>query len=179
MLLKIAQLGQPVLRQVAQPIAADALDDPAFRQFLADMHETLAAAGGVGLAAPQVFSSRRVFLAKILPPAHEGDPPGVEVFINPRLTALSEEGVASWEGCLSFQELLVLVPRVRAVRVDYTDAAGQPKALALEGFPARVVQHEFDHLEGILTIDRAESTLDIIKASEIDAVLDEDDPSTT
>ena len=171
MLLKIAQLGQPVLREVAQPVTADALEDPAFRQLLADMHETLATAGGVGLAAPQVLSSRRVFLAKILPPVHEGEPPGVEVFINPRVTALTEEVAAAWEGCLSFQELLVLVPRPRAVRVDYFDAAGQPKALALEGFPARVVQHEFDHLEGILTIDRAESTLDIIKASEIDAVL--------
>ena len=178
MLLKIAQLGQPVLREVAQPVAADALGDPALRQFLADMHETLAAAGGVGLAAPQVFSSRRVFLAKILPPAQQDDPPGVEVFINPRLTVLSDEAVAAWEGCLSFQELLVLVPRPRAVRVDYFDAAGQPKALALEGFPARVVQHEYDHLEGILTIDRAESTLDIVKASEIDAVLDDNDPST-
>ncbi len=176
MLLKIAQLGQPVLRHVAQPIAADALTDPEFRQFLADMHETLVTAGGVGLAAPQVFASRRVFLARVMPPAQEGEKPGVEVFINPRVTAMTEEIVAAWEGCLSFQELLVLVPRPRAVRVDYFDAAGQPKALALEGFPARVVQHEFDHLEGILTIDRAESTLDIIKASEIDAVLGEESP---
>jgi peptide deformylase len=174
MQLKIAQLGQPVLRQVAQPITADELHDPAFRQFLADMHETLTAAGGVGLAAPQVFSSRRVFLARIMPPAQQGELPGVEVFINPRIAPLTDEVAASWEGCLSFQELLVLVPRPRAVRVDYFDAAGLPKALALEGFPARVVQHEFDHLEGILTIDRAESTLDIIKASEIDAVLGEE-----
>lgn len=174
MLLKIAQLGQPILREVAEPVPSDALADPAFRQFLADMQETLAAAGGVGLAAPQVFASRRVFLARILPPAQQGEPPGVEVFINPHLTVLNEEAVAAWEGCLSFQELLVLVPRPRAVRVDYVDAAGQAKALALEGFPARVVQHEFDHLEGVLTIDRAPSTLDIIKASEIDAVLGDD-----
>ena len=173
MLLKIAQLGQPVLRQVAQELTADELNSPAFRQFLADMHETLETAGGVGLAAPQVFASRRVFLAKILPPAQEDAPPGVETFINPRLVALTEEMVSAWEGCLSFQELLVQVPRYHAIRVDYLDAAGQPKALALEGFPARVVQHEFDHVEGILTIDRAESTLDIVKASEIDAVLGE------
>jgi peptide deformylase len=172
--LQIAQLGQPVLRQVAQPVAAEELHDPAFRQLIADMQETLAAAGGVGLAGPQVFASRRVFLAKIMPPAEEGGSPGVEVFINPQLSPLSDEVVAAWEGCLSFQELLVLVPRPRAVRVDYIDTAGQPRALALEGFPARVVQHEFDHLEGILTIDRAESTLDIIKASEIDAVLGDD-----
>jgi peptide deformylase len=173
MLLKIAQLGQPILREVAQEVTGAELQDPAFQQFLADLHETLENARGVGLAGPQVFSSRRVFLAKILPPEKEGDEPGIEVFINPRLSALTEEVDAAWEGCLSFQELLVLVPRYRAVRVDYFDPAGEPRALALEGFPARVVQHEFDHLEGVLTIDRAESTLDIIKASEIDAVTGE------
>jgi peptide deformylase len=171
MLLKIAQLGQPILRQVAQEIPPDAINTPEFRALLADMHETLQTAGGVGLAAPQVFVGQRVFLAKILPPEQEGQPAGVEVFINPQVTALSDEVQAAWEGCLSFQELLVLVPRYRAVRVDYLDTAGMPKALALEGFAARVVQHEFDHLDGILTIDRAESTLDIIKASEIDDVL--------
>jgi len=173
MVLTIAQLGQPVLRQVAQPIEAAEIGSAEFQQFLAEMHETLEAAGGAGLAAPQVFSSRRVFLARILPPAQEGDKPGIEVFVNPTLTALSDEGLAAWEGCLRFVELLVLVPRLRAVRVDYLDAAGQAKALELSGFPARVVQHEFDHLEGILTIDRAESTLDIVKASEIETVLGE------
>jgi peptide deformylase len=177
--LKIAQLGQPILRRVAEPVPAAEVGTPEFQQFLADMNETLEAAGGVGLAGPQVFSGRRVFLAKILPPAQEGDRPGMEVFINPHLTAMTDEVVAAWEGCLSFSELLVLVPRLRAVRVDYLDATGQPKALALEGFPARVVQHEFDHLEGVLTIDRAESTLDIIKASEIDAVLGEPDDADT
>src|SRR5207244_12631648 len=114
---------------------------------------------------------------KILPPANKEDKAGVEVFINPQLSALTDQAESAWEGCLSFSELLVLVPRLRAVRVDYLDAGGQTKALALEGFPARVVQHEFDHIEGILTIDRAESTLDIIKASEIDAVLGEEEDS--
>jgi peptide deformylase len=175
MILTIAQLGQPVLRQVAQPIAAEDFASAEFQQLLADMRETLASAGGVGLAAPQVFSSRRVFLACIMPPAQEGDKPGVEVFVNPSMTALSDEASAAWEGCLSFVELLVLVPRLQAVRVDYFDATGQAKALELAGFPARVVQHEFDHLEGILTIDRAESTLDIVKASEIETVLGHDD----
>jgi peptide deformylase len=175
MLLKIAQLGQPILRQVAQEVGTDEFHGAAFQQFIADMRETLAVAGGVGLAAPQVFTGRRVFLAKILPPAQEGDTPGVEVFINPQITPLTDEMAAAWEGCLSFQELLVLVPRHAAVRVDYIDMAGQARAVALQGFPARVVQHEYDHLEGILTIDRAESTLDIVKASEIDAVLGEEE----
>ncbi len=171
MLLTIAQLGQPILREVAQDVTAEELATPALQQLLADMRETLEAAGGVGLAAPQVFIGRRVFLARILPAAQEDELPGIEVFINPQVMPLTDEMLQAWEGCLSFQELLVLVPRHRAVRVDYTDATGQPRALALEGFPAHVVQHEFDHLVGILTIDRAESTLDIIKASEIETVL--------
>jgi peptide deformylase len=172
--LKIAQLGQPVLRQPAREVSAAELATAEFQQFLSEMRETLEAARGAGLAAPQVFSSRRVFLARILPSTSEEELPGVEVFVNPHLAALTEETAHAWEGCLSFQELLVRVPRYQAVRVDYLDASGQPRALALEGFPARVVQHEFDHLEGILTIDRAESTLDIIKASEIDAVLEKE-----
>ena len=174
MQLEIAQLGQPVLREVAQEVTADAMTTPPFVQLLADMHETLEVSGGVGLAAPQVFAGQRVFLAKVVPPTQEGDRPGVAVFINPHLTPLSEEMIGAWEGCLSFPELLVFVPRHRAVRVDYIDAGGSPRALLLQGFAARVVQHEYDHLDGILTIDRAESTLDIIKASEIDAVLGED-----
>ncbi|MCC6420386.1 MAG: peptide deformylase [Gemmataceae bacterium] len=171
MVLTIAQLGQPVLRKPAAEIPPDAIADPAFQRFLDDMAETLRAAGGVGLAGPQVFAGQRVFLAAILPPAAEGQPPGVEVFINPRLTALGEETAASWEGCLSFVELLVLVPRYRRVQVDYRDRHGVAQTLHLAGFPARVVQHENDHLDGVLTLDRAPSPRFIIKASEVEAFM--------
>src|SRR6476646_6064719 len=118
--LKIAQLGQPVLRQVAVEVPAETMRMPEFQQLLKDMEETLRSARGVGLAAPQVFVSQRVFLAAVLPRTQPDDElPGVEVFINPRLTPLTDEGSLAWEGCLSFQELLVLVPRYRKVRVDY------------------------------------------------------------
>src|SRR5687767_2564797 len=105
--LKIAQLGQPVLRRVADEVSAETIRSPEFQQFLRDMHETLQSAEGVGLAGPQVFASQRVFLAAVMPPA-QGDEPGVEVFINPRVEALSAELTGAWEGCLSFRELLVL-----------------------------------------------------------------------
>jgi peptide deformylase len=177
MILPIAQLGQPVLRQVAAEVPAEEIPSPAFQKFLDDMLETLRAANGAGLAGPQVFSGRRVFLAAILPPAAEDEPPGVEFFINPRLTPLSDQHSLAWEGCLSFVELLVFVPRRRRVRVDYLDRHGRPKALELEGFPARVVQHEYDHLDGVLTLDRAPSTRYIVKASEIEAVLAEAEKS--
>jgi peptide deformylase len=177
MVLTIAQLGQPVLRQVAAEVPPEEVASPELQKLLDDMLETLRAAGGAGLAAPQVFSGRRIFLAAIHPPAAEGQPPGVEFFINPKLTPLTEERSLAWEGCLSFVELLVLVPRYRRVRVDYLDRHGKAKALELTGFPARVAQHEHDHLEGILTLDRAPSTRAIVKASEIDAVLAEAEKS--
>ena len=172
--LPIAQLGQPVLRQPAVDVSIDEIRTPEFQQFLLDMLETMNDAGGIGLAAPQVFASKRVFLAGILPPAptdDEDERPGVEVFINPRFAAVSEERVDGWEGCLSFIELQVLVSRHVWVVVDYLNALGEPCRKELAGFRARVVQHEFDHLEGVLTIDRAATTRDIVKASEMETVL--------
>jgi peptide deformylase len=177
MQLEIAQLGQPVLREVAKEVPLEQLGKQPFQELLSDMMETLKEKKGAGLAGPQVFAGVRVFMAGVIPPAVEGDPPGIEVFINPKLTALTDEITDAWEGCLSFPELLVLVPRFRAVRIDYIDPQGQAHALDLQGFPARIVQHEFDHLEGILTIDRAESPRHIVKASEIDDVLEAMDES--
>lgn len=168
--LKIAQLGQPVLRQVAEPVPPADIEKREFQQFVDAMAETMRESNGVGLAAPQVFSSRRLFLAAVLPSATEGRREQVEVFVNPKITPISEEQVSGWEGCLSFIELLVLVPRARHVRVEYLDRTGKPKTLELSGWLARVVQHENDHLDGVLTIDRAATTRDIVKASEIDAV---------
>jgi peptide deformylase len=175
MILKIAQLGQPVLRQPATAIPAEEIATAEFQQFLNDMHETLQKEKGAGLAGPQVFAGKRMFLAGVLPPLTKDGPRGVEVFINPSLVAVSPETDWSWEGCLSFPELLVLVQRHQAVRIDYQNAEGEAKSMELAGFPARVVQHETDHLDGILTIDRAPSTQYIIKASEIDAVLAEEE----
>jgi peptide deformylase len=169
--LRVAQLGQPVLRQKAVEMSPEEIASAAFQEFLDQMHETLRAAEGAGLAAPQVFVSRRVFLAAVLPPLAEGDPPEVEFFINPRLVELPTDEASAWEGCLSFPELMVLVPRPRRVGIEYLNRHGQPMAMDLEGFPARVIQHEFDHLEGVLTLDRARSTHDIIKTSEAEEVL--------
>lgn len=171
MLLAIAQLGQPILRKATVDVDSAEIASPAFQEFLHGMRDTLLHAGGVGLAAPQVFDSRRVFLAAILPAAEPEGEPEIETFINPRLVGASEERGEAWEGCLSFPELLVLVPRPLAVRVAYVNERGESCVMDLDDFPARVVQHEHDHLEGILTLDRAKSSRHIVKASEIDAVL--------
>jgi peptide deformylase len=175
MILKIAQLGQPILRERAAEITTDEIRTPEFQAFLQDMRETLDSQSGAGLAGPQVFSGKRVFLGAVLPAATEDGPRGVEVFINPKFTAASEDTGFSWEGCLSFPELLVMVERAEAVRIEYVNAAGEPRVLDLAGFPARVVQHEYDHLEGVLTIDRAPTTRYIVKASEIDSVVEPPD----
>lgn len=169
MALEIAQLGQPVLRRPAREVPVTAITSEEFRRLLTEMTETLRHAGGVGLAGPQVFASYRVFLA-LLPTLQEGEDLAVEIFVNPRIVWASSEQVAAWEGCLSFPELQVLVSRPRGVRIEYLDRQGQPQVRELSGFPARVVQHEYDHLEGVLTIDRAASTRDIVKASEMEAV---------
>lgn len=168
--LRIAQLGQPVLREIAEPIALSEIATGELQTLVDAMIETLFTARGIGLAAPQVFVKKRLFIACVLPGAD--DPrAALEVFINPRLCNLSDERHWEWEGCLSFIELLVRTPRHESLRIEYLNRKGEARALDLAGYPARVVQHEYDHLEGILTIDRAVSTRDIIKASEIDAVV--------
>jgi peptide deformylase len=171
--LKIAQLGQPILRRVADEVAPAELASEEFQRFLREMEETMIAFGGVGLAAPQVFVGKRVFLARIVPPAEGSEEPGTLTVVNPRILAASEETATAWEGCLSFSELQVLVPRARRVIVEFLDAAGQSRRLDASEFPARVIQHENDHLDGILTVDRAPSTRYIVKSSEMDAVLAE------
>jgi peptide deformylase len=173
MALKIAQLGQPILRAVAREVPVEEIATPAFQSLLQAMAETMTESKGVGLAAPQVFEGKRVFLARVVPAPNENELPGIEVFVNPRITAVSEERALGWEGCLSFMELSVLVPRHEAIVVEYQNAAGVATRLELAGFPARVVQHENDHLDGILIIDRARSTLDIVKTSEMETVIEE------
>ena len=171
MILPIAQLGQPILWQKAPEMSREEIATPAFQQFIADMRETLEESGGVGLAAPQVFQSRRVFLAAILASATLEQPPGIEVFINPRIVQQSQETTWRWEGCLSFSELMVFVERATQVTIEYLDLRGQPRAMELRDLPARIIQHEYDHLDGVLTLDRAQSSRHIIKASEYATVL--------
>jgi len=164
---KVAQLGQPVLRVPAVEVKPEEIRTPEFQAFIDRMHQVLASSAGVGLAAPQVFRSQRVFLAA-LPDPTDPEELTIETLINPKLSNLSTEMEDRWEGCLSFIELMVLVPRHVSLTVEYLDGEGKPKQARLSGFPARVVQHENDHLDGVLTIDRASTSKHIIKTSEYD-----------
>ena len=142
----IRQWGDPTLRLVAREV--EQVDDILRRQVLR-MQRRLADAGGAGLAATQVGLLRRVFVFRLAPELE------IDALVNPRVTARSPEREVFHEGCLSFNTIAVAVERARAVRVAGYDLDGHERVLEVEGFGASLLQHEIDHLDGILTLDRA------------------------
>ncbi|WP_215761710.1 peptide deformylase [Acetobacter sp. P1H12_c] len=150
-ILKIARMGHPVLLRRADEVAD--VTAPEITSLIQDMMETLKDAGGVGLAAPQVHVSKRVFLYFVPESRSEGedDPPcDVQVLINPVLEPVGEEQMPRLEGCLSIPGLRGEVPRYRRVRYAGYDQKGNPVHGVASGFRANVMQHEMDHLDGIL-----------------------------
>ena len=147
---EILRMGDPRLLEVARPVLDFAT--PALGGLIDDMFETMAAAGGVGLAAPQIGVGLQVvifgFAKSERYPAAEAVPQ--TILINPRITPLSDEEEAGWEGCLSVPGLRGEVPRFTRIRYQGVDEAGTPIDRTVEGFHARVVQHECDHLIGQL-----------------------------
>ena len=159
----ILRLGDPVLKTPARPIELAEISGEVFRALAADMAETLDLAGGVGLAAPQVGASVRLILAGSFPTAAHPARPRVPVgfLVNPRVVAASAETEPGWEGCLSFPEFRVRVARHASVTVEHLTLDGLPARIEATGFFARVLQHEIDHLDGVLTLDRAASPDDV------------------
>jgi peptide deformylase len=158
-ILKVARLGHPVLRAKARPIDQEAITTPAVQKLIDDLIDTMQEYRGIGLAAPQVHESLRVFIAGI----EEEDRRTGEVdivpvaVVNPEITPIGRDLVEDWEGCLSIPDIRGRVPRNRRVRVRGLDRRGEPLDLELEDFPARVFQHENDHLNGVLFLDRMKS----------------------
>ena len=158
----IALLGESVLRQVALPIDDVSNSDV---QALADrMLFTLDGSNGVGLAAPQIFESKRIMIVASKPTSRYPSAPTMPatVMINPEFVPLTNEMVKDYEGCLSIPSIRALVPRYQSIRVSYTDLTGQRLEVDFEGFIARVFQHEYDHLNGLVYLDRVISNQDII-----------------
>jgi peptide deformylase len=147
-ILKIARMGHPVLLQRAEPVSDPA--DPEIRRLAADMIETMLDAGGVGLAAPQVHVPLRLFVMQLPPDRNDGAALAPLVVINPVIAPIGEDRVLRWEGCLSIPGLRAVVPRWLRIRYDGVDTDNQPVGGEVEGFHANVVQHEYDHLDGIL-----------------------------
>jgi peptide deformylase len=161
--LPIVQVGDPVLRQVARPIAPAELAGLA--ELIDQMRETMRAAPGVGLAAPQIGRSIQLAVIEDPPQRHAGMSPEqlaaqerdavpFHVVVNPRITLADAEAVLAYEGCLSFSGFVMMVPRARRVRVEGLDEHGAPIAIEASGWYARILQHEIDHLNGIVCCDR-------------------------
>lgn len=158
-ILKVAQLGHPILRKVARDLTPDEIRSTEVRQLVQDMLETMTEYGGVGLAAPQVHHSVRIALVEIESdnPRYqigEDDAVPVTVLFNARVTVLDDAPFGFWEGCLSVHGLRGYVERPSKVRVDYLDHDAKPQVIEAEGFPAVVLQHELDHLDGVLYVDK-------------------------
>jgi peptide deformylase len=150
----IVRLGHPSLRTPARPAAPGEIASPEFQTLIDDMIETMREAKGVGLAAPQVGSETQLFVYEAASPPDRMDPIPLQVVVNPMISPHSRELVYDWEGCLSIPDLRGLVPRHGEVRVQGLDRGGKPVDYVVSGFEARIVQHEYDHLNGVIFLDR-------------------------
>jgi peptide deformylase len=157
-ILKVARMGNPVLRARARPVEPSEIQRPGFQKLVDDMIETMNECRGIGLAAPQVHENVRLIVVGIQDDDDE-DEASLEIvpLINPEITALGSELVEGWEGCLSIPEMRGRVSRAAVIRLQALDRRGRRIDRTLEGFPARVVQHEADHLDGVLFVDRMRS----------------------
>jgi peptide deformylase len=151
-ILKIARMGHPVLLQKCAPVADPGAAE--IRRLVVDMMETMMDAPGVGLAAPQVYQPLRLFVFRIPGNRETSDPDDTAlentVLINPTVELIGEARALAWEGCLSIPNLRAAVPRASRIRYRGVDCDGNVTEREVTGFHARVVQHEYDHLDGIL-----------------------------
>lgn len=161
-ILEIAQLGAPVIREKAAEVTD--LQDPQLHALIDNLFATVAHENGMGIAAPQVSVSKRIIILSPKPNARYPYAPTMEAtaMINPEMTWGSSEMDKDWEGCLTVPGLRGLVPRHRAIRVRYQTRDGAILETEYGGFLARVFQHEVDHLDGLVFLDRIESTHDLV-----------------
>ncbi|MDJ0569527.1 MAG: peptide deformylase [Pleurocapsa sp. MO_192.B19] len=162
----IAEIGNPILRSQAKPIQN--IIDRNISELIDSLIRTAIASKGVGIAAPQISQSYRLFIVASHPsdryPYAPTMPP--TAMINPRILSHSEEVVKDWEGCLSVPGVRGLVPRYREIEVEYTTRQGETKQEILTDFIARIFQHELDHLDGILFLDRIKNQADLYTEAE-------------
>lgn len=164
--LTVYQLGNPALREIAKPIAD--VSDREIQQLIDEMLVTLKESNGVGIAAPQVGRSLQLVIVASHPNQRYPKAPQMEptAMINPKIISSSGETEKGWEGCLSVPMIRGLVPRYREIEVEYTDRQGDRQVAQLTDFVARIFQHEYDHLEGKVFLDRVENTLDLATEAE-------------
>ncbi len=160
--LPILQLGDDRLRQLSQPVAD--LPDPEVQALIDQLLETVALSNGVGIAAPQIAAPCQIMILASRPSPRYPTAPLMQAMavINPQVVAYRGDQVLGWEGCLSVPGLRGLVPRYPEVEIQFRDRFNQAQTLVLQDFVARIFQHEYDHLQGILFCDRVESPEDLI-----------------
>lgn len=161
-LLKISRMGHPILRKKMKAVAPSSIATPAFQKLIDDMALTMLENDGAGLAAPQVHEDCRLFVARVFNDREDDEnaepaEPEILALVNPEIVPASRQIEEDWEGCLSIPDLRGLVPRYRDIRVKAYDRNGERIDLQASGFMARVIQHETDHLDGILFLDRMKS----------------------
>lgn len=151
---EVLRMGDPRLRRVAAPVAE--FDTPELDALIADMQDTMAAYDGAGLAATQIGVMQRVMIfgIDVNPRYPDAEPVPMTVLINPEYETLGDERESDWEGCLSVPGMRGIVPRHARIRYRGYDLSGMPVEREVDGFHARVFQHEFDHLDGVLYPDR-------------------------
>ncbi len=174
---QIAQLGQPVLREPSRPVTDPA--DPAVQALIDDLIASVAEVNGVGIAAPQVFEPLTLFIVASRPnPRYPAAPDmAPTAMINPELVWSSPDTEKGWEGCLSVPGLRGLVPRHKRVGIRYLDRAGRLREEVYEGFLARIFQHEFDHINGLVFLDRVESSREFISEREYQRLMSGSGPT--
>ena len=156
-ILKVARMGHPVLRARARLLEKAEIRSAPIQKLIDDMIDTMTEYHGVGLAAPQVHEGVRLFVAALDAGDDEGEESEPIAVINPEITIVSPDVVEDWEGCLSIPDIRGRVPRAREIIVRAFDRTGSRIELNAHDFPARVIQHEADHLDGVLFFDRMKS----------------------
>ncbi len=156
---EVIRMGHPNLRIPAEPYPEDQIGSDEFQLLIEDMRETLHDYGGIGLAAPQIDVGYRIAVIEIENTTTrygELEKTPFEVYVNPDITVVDDHAQGYWEGCLSVPGMMGYVERPQHIRVDYLDQNGKQQSLEAHGFLATVFQHEFDHLDGVLYVDRIE-----------------------
>ena len=168
---KIIRMGHPILREATRPLEPEEISSEATHRLVADMIDTLHDYGGIGLAAPQIAEPIRLAIVE-LPggPSRYGELPEVPLtaFVNPEIDVLDPTTAGYWEGCLSVPGLRGFVARPQHIRVRALDLNGEPLEMTFQGFPATVFQHEFDHLDGKLYVDRITDPSKLVFEEEFD-----------
>jgi len=164
--LPIAQLGANIIREIAKPVKK--VESKEIQLLIDNLLLTCNNANGMGIAAPQVYQSKRIFIISSQPNERYPYAPNMKptALINPEIIWHSENTNKDWEGCLSLPGIRGLVPRYTEINVSYNNREGKKIISKYQGFIARIFQHELDHLNGIVFIDRVESTLDIVMEKE-------------